>query len=73
MMKGTRLDMEQWQKRVVKEKNDLDDKLERLIIFIASKKFSSIPNEEQKRLRRQEIFMELYSDVLADGIVNFEY
>ena len=63
--------MEEFQKRVVEEKEALDDKLTRLVPFIGSETFNGLPEDEQKRLRRQEMLMELYSDILAERIANF--
>ena len=63
--------MQEHQERVVNEKNDLDAKLGKLRAFIGSEMFDSVPMGEQNRLRRQELIMELYSDVLAERISFF--
>ena len=63
--------MQNWQQRVMDEKTVLDDNLSRLIPFIGSETFNGLPEDEQKRLRRQEMLMELYSEVLAERITNF--
>ena len=63
--------MQDWQQRVVGEKAELDDRLNKLFTFFGSKIFDSLPEAEQKRMRRQGTFMELYSDVLAERIENF--
>lgn len=60
--------MEDYQQRVVKEKEDLDGKIQRLIEFIGSDNFNNLIPSECKRLRRQEMIMELYSEVLAERI-----
>ena len=63
--------MQEHQERVVKEKNDLDAKLGKLRTFIGSDVFDHVPMGEQNRLRRQQLIMELYSDVLAERISFF--
>jgi len=63
--------MESFQERVVIEKNELDSRLEKLIKFIGSDKFDGVPGLEQNRLRRQQLIMELYSEVLVERINNF--
>jgi hypothetical protein len=65
--------MSTFQERVITEKQELDAKIERLLVFIQSPKFGTLPEAEQKRLRRQEVLMELYSDVLSDRIVAFGF
>jgi hypothetical protein len=57
--------------RVIDEKRELDGKIERLLAFIGTKIFAKLPAPEQKRLRRQEVLMELYSEVLAERIHAF--
>ena len=65
--------MEPYQQRVVREKEELDAKIENLVAFIASDRFfDTVTDEEQKRLRRQEVLMELYSEVLAERIAAFK-
>uniref|UniRef100_A0A6M3KZ55 Uncharacterized protein n=1 Tax=viral metagenome TaxID=1070528 RepID=A0A6M3KZ55_9ZZZZ len=64
--------MEDYQKRVIEEKKELDSKIERLRAFMASDYFNNgIPSDEQKRMRRQELIMELYSEVLSDRMEHF--
>jgi hypothetical protein len=63
--------MEGYQVRVVEEKKDLDGKIERLRAFMWGPDFLKLPPEEQRRLRRQEMIMELYSDVLDERIGAF--
>ena len=63
--------MEEYQERVIEEKKALDDNLSRLIPFIGSDLFTTLVAAEQKRLRRQEMLMELLSDVLAERIEEF--
>jgi len=63
--------MEAYQERVVAEKNELDERITKLRMFIESPGFGNIEVAEQKRMRRQELIMQLYSDVLVDRIENF--
>ena len=65
--------MKDYQKRVVAEKKELDKKLKKLGDFIGNWDiFRHLHLDEQKRLRKQEIFMEAYSEVLADRIAAFK-
>jgi hypothetical protein len=63
--------MEKHQARVVAEKKELDGKIERLRAFIAGDTFGGLSEAEQRRLRRQEAIMGLYSDVLDERIIAF--
>lgn len=64
--------MEQFQKRVIDEKRDLDEKIHRLTIFIYdSLGFKDINEGEQGRLKVQLQIMESYSAVLAERIKSF--
>lgn len=64
--------MEEYQKRVTEEKNELDEKIEKLRDFITSDLFENkLGLNERKRMCRQEFIMELYSDVLAGRIAAF--
>lgn len=63
--------MEGYQQRVLDEKAALDEKIERLISFIGSDGFNNLSPVECKLLRRQEMIMELYSEVLAERIAGF--
>ncbi len=63
--------MEPYQMRVIAEKDELDDKIEKLIHFIRSDEFLKLDESEQTLLRRQEVLMELYSETLAGRIANF--
>jgi hypothetical protein len=64
--------MEPHQQRVVREKDELDAKIASLIAFIVSDNFNGICESERKRMRRQEVLMELYSEVLAERIAAFK-
>jgi hypothetical protein len=63
--------MQPHQQRVVVEKTELDDKIDKLDAFRAGTIFSSLPEDEQDRLNQQLSFMRSYSGVLADRIAAF--
>jgi len=64
--------MKPYQERVVKERAELDEKLEKLNAFGTSDFFSSLPLDEQQRLIRQSKIMDQYSVVLGERIAAFE-
>ena len=59
------------QQRVVEEKAELDLKLEKLTIFLASDKLKLIDDDEALRLIKQSNIMKRYSDVLDQRIKAF--
>lgn len=63
--------METYQERVVEEKRQLDERLERLRAFTVGELFASLPVEEQGRLNRQQLIMEHYVNVLRERIAAF--
>lgn len=64
--------MEAHQERVVTEKNELDEKLDKLKLFIdSSSVFSTLSTEEQNRMKNQLAAMITYSSCLADRIEAF--
>ena len=63
--------MKDYQERVIIEKDELDTKTKALLVFIDSESFGRLGEQERKRMRTQEILMELYSNVLADRIAAF--
>lgn len=64
--------MEPHQLRVVNERDELKDKLDKLDIFINSDKFTElVETEEQHRLMRQANLMSSYLDVLNERILYF--
>jgi hypothetical protein len=64
--------MEEFQKRVIDEKRELDEKIHRLTIFIYdSLGFKDINEGEQGRLRVQLWIMKSYSAVLGERIKSF--
>lgn len=60
-----------FQRRVVAEKAALDDNLERLGTFLASRAFQSVPELDQQLLTLQHGVMQLYSRVLGQRIARF--
>ena len=64
--------MQPHQERVLREKEELDLRLGKLLSFNESGHFVGLSLVEQKQLRRQALIMELYSEVLADRIAAFE-
>ena len=60
------------QQRVVNEKTELDDKLGKLHDFIQENPiFKTLPEDEQKRLQRQDLVMAEYSQILSERIEAF--
>lgn len=59
------------QHRVVLEKQDLDDKLQKLMSFISSPAFIVLDAEERRRLEEQALHMTNYSRVLGERIAAF--
>lgn len=64
--------MQDYQKRVIEEKQELDARLDKLNHFVQSKHFLTIPEDEQERLQRQQGFMIDYSKVLGERIEAFK-
>lgn len=62
--------MEEYQKRVVEEKKELDEKIIKLSQFIFSEKFI-VPKGEQERMERQFFSMVEYSRCLRERIAAF--
>ena len=58
--------------RVVAEKTQLDDRLERLTKFLVTEIYAELPSEEQVRLKRQKFCMEQYSETLGERIAAFK-
>lgn len=59
------------QQRVVAEKLELDDRLNKLNAFFSTVMYKSLPPEEQDRMTRQSVAMTDYSDVLGERIAAF--
>lgn len=62
-----------YQKRVLKEKAELDYKIEKLKEFVQGPVFQGIEEIERQRLLRQRDFMLNYSGVLAERISAFRH
>ena len=63
--------MEEYQKRVIEEKAELDEKIKKLEAFISSKRIISINLMERARLQSQYDTMVKYSNILNQRIINF--
>ena len=57
--------------RVVNEKQELDEKLNKLRAFFETEFCMGLPFEDRALLKRQEVAMTEYSDVLAERIAQF--
>ena len=56
--------MEDWKERPIKEKDELKEKLMKLIDFINSEKFYELSANNKKILQNQKIAMEFYLSIL---------
>ena len=63
--------MEEWQDRVIKEKKELGEKLEKLIFFINSPEVENLNYINKKLLKQQRLAMELYFVTLERRIEEF--
>ena len=63
--------MEAYQKRVVEEKRELDEKLAKLEAFIDTEPCVALAGDEQDRMSRQQFIMRDYSKVLGERIEAF--
>lgn len=59
------------QLRVIKERDRVEDDLDKLTAFLATPTFEALPEAEQERLVRQSGVMVQLSDVLAERIAAF--
>lgn len=59
------------QERVVVEKKELDEKLEKLKTFFDNPIYKSLNESERELLYKQSRFMQGYSDILGVRIANF--
>lgn len=60
-----------YQKRVVEEKDNLDEKIAKLEVFIEGEIYSALDFEMQSRFKTQLEFMSGYSEILGERIDNF--
>jgi hypothetical protein len=63
--------LEPHQERVVEEKRELDEKIEKLTDFLRTPQAVDVPSAEVERLLSQLGIMHLYSRVLRDRIRHF--
>lgn len=63
--------MNDFQVRVLKEKEELDVKINALASFLCKDIFEALNREEQFRLKKQFEIMKLYSAVLGERIAHF--
>jgi len=63
--------MEDFQKRVVVERHELQEKIHNLSDFANSPIFHDLDDDEQSRINRQFMIMELYANTLNERIDKF--
>jgi hypothetical protein len=63
--------LEEWQERLIKEKAELDERLEGVTKYISGDGFKSLPEDQQTLITRQKKAMTAYSKTLADRIAKF--
>lgn len=63
--------MEEYQQRVVDEKNELSERLEKLRTFINSERFLAISYKERNLLKNQRVVMQEYLEILIQRIELF--
>jgi hypothetical protein len=63
--------MKPHQQRVVIERSELDEKRDKLIVFIGGDIYRTLDKVEQSRLNRQLEAMTLYSNILGERIAAF--
>lgn len=62
----------EFQQRVITEKQSLDESAEKLFVFFTGPVFSSLPEDEQERMKRQYGIMLQYSEILGERIAAFK-
>lgn len=60
------------QQRVVSEKKDLDEKIDKLSVFLKTDIYKGLPGSEQARLNDQFRVMNDYSGILGERITAFK-
>lgn len=63
--------MQPHEERVAKEKQDLDEKLAKLLAFQEDGIFKSLHADDRDRLERQSAVMKQYSDILGERLAAF--
>jgi hypothetical protein len=64
--------MQPHQERVILEKRELDDKLNKLAAFLQGGIFAALAAEDRELLKQQAHHMKEYSVILAKRIANFK-
>lgn len=64
--------MKPYQERVVAEKKDLEEKIDKLHTFISSDEWKDVDLREKDRLLRQVHHMTKYASVLGERIAAFK-
>ena len=64
--------MEEYQKRVVDERFQLQNRVAKLQSFVNSEKITNLAAEEQSLLLRQLDVMHQYNDILGERIERFD-
>lgn len=64
--------MQDHQKRVIAEKNALDENLNKLRAFIETSLYQQLDSGEQECLSRQQLIMTAYSQVLGERIAAWQ-
>lgn len=59
------------QERVINERTELADKVEKLGRFLFGSLFDSLHSDEQKRLVKQYAYMKLYLEVIDERVAAF--
>jgi len=72
--KGENKDMrlEPYQRRIINEKEDLDEKIGRLDKFLGGELYLTMPVNDQELLRHQALIMKQYSNILGTRIARFK-
>lgn len=63
--------MQEYKKRVIDEKNELDKKISNMKSFVGSITYNELQKEERDRLENQLDVMIQYSYILGERIDNF--
>ena len=64
--------MQEYQQRVVEEKAQLDERLQKLRAFFRTDTAKKLPKQEKELLAQQNLLMTFYSQVLGIRIANFD-
>ena len=60
--------MQPWQDRLIQERNDLYEKLTKLVFFKETPIFKNLPDDDKLLLARQQAAMNKYLEALDDRI-----